>query len=173
MPASLYGPNDNFNLRSGHVLAALIAKTEAAIRHHKHTVEIWGTGQPRREFLHVDDLADAIVYLMETWSDDDPINIGSGTDVTIAELGRLIAQAAGFTGEFLFDPAKPDGTPRKLLDVSKLTALGWRPRIDLEAGILQTYDWYRASMIEKVGRLRLVLNNRQQDPQSTVGYRAS
>jgi GDP-L-fucose synthase len=103
-------------------------------------VEIWGSGHPRREFLHVDDLADAVVFLMKTWSDEEPINIGTGTDVTITELARLIADVVGFTGQFVFDHSKPDGTPRKLLDVSKLTALGWRPRIDIETGIRQTLD---------------------------------
>jgi GDP-L-fucose synthase len=143
MPTNLYGPDDNFDLLSSHVLAALIAKTDAAIRQAGETVEIWGTGQPRREFLHVDDLADAVVFLMQNWSEDEPINIGSGEDVTIAELAGLIARVLGFTGRFVFDPSKPDGAPRKLLDVSKLTALGWRPRIGLAEGIRQTYDWYR------------------------------
>lgn len=145
MPTNLYGANDNFDLLSGHVLPALIAKIDAAVREGRDTVEIWGSGRPRREFLHVDDLADAVVFLMKTWSDEEPINIGAGADVTIAELARLIADVVGFTGRFVFDGSKPDGTPRKLLDVSKLTALGWCPRIDLEAGIRQTYEWYRAS----------------------------
>jgi GDP-L-fucose synthase len=146
MPTNLYGPHDNYDLASGHVLAALIAKTDAAIRQGGETVEIWGTGRPRREFLHVDDLADAVVFLMKNWSDDEPINIGSGEDVTIAELAGLIARVLGFTGGFVFDPSKPDGAPRKLLDVSKLTALGWRPRIGLAEGIRQTYDWYRTAV---------------------------
>jgi GDP-L-fucose synthase len=143
MPTNLYGPNDNFDLLSSHVLPALIAKIDAAVREGRDTVEIWGSGRPRREFLHVDDLADAVVFLLKTWSDEEPINIGTGTDVTIAELARLIADVVGFTGRFVFNDSKPDGTPRKLLDVSKLAALGWRPRIDLEAGIRQTYEWYR------------------------------
>jgi GDP-L-fucose synthase len=147
MPTNLYGPNDNFDLVSSHVLAALIAKTDAAIRQAGETVEIWGTGRPRREFLHVDDLADAVVFLMKGWSEDEPINIGSGEDVTIAELAGLIARVLGFTGRFVFDPSKPDGAPRKLLDVSKLTALGWRPRIGLAEGIRQTYDWYRTAIL--------------------------
>jgi GDP-L-fucose synthase len=147
MPTNLYGPNDNFDLLSSHVLAALIAKTDAALRQTGETVEIWGTGQPRREFLHVDDLADAVVFLMKGWSEDEPINIGSGEDVTIAELAGLIARVLGFTGRFVFDPSKPDGAPRKLLDVSKLTALGWRPRIGLAEGIRQTYDWYRTAIL--------------------------
>jgi GDP-L-fucose synthase len=148
MPTNLYGPNDNFDLLSGHVLPALLAKVAAAVRERRDTVEIWGSGRPRREFLHVEDLADAVVFLMKTWSEEDPINIGTGTDVTIAELAQLIADILGFTGRFLFDPSKPDGTPRKLLDVSRLTALGWRPRIPLETGIRQTCDWYRASRSE-------------------------
>ena len=146
MPTNLYGPNDNFDLLSSHVLPALLAKIETAVRDRRDTVEIWGSGRPRREFLHVDDLADAVVFLMKTWSDEEPINIGTGTDVTIAELAGVIADVVGFTGHFVFDRSKPDGTPRKLLDVSKLTTLGWRPRIDLETGIRQTHEWYRTSL---------------------------
>ncbi len=137
MPTNLYGPNDNFDLLAGHVLPALLAKIDAAVREGRDTVEIWGSGRPRREFLHVDDLADAVVFLMKTWSEDD------------AELARMIADVVGFTGQFVYDNSKPDGTPRKLLDISKLTALGWRPRITLEAGIRQTYEWYRASRVAK------------------------
>ena len=144
MPTNLYGPNDNFDLLSSHVLPALLGKIDAAVREGRDAVEIWGSGRPRREFLHVDDLADAVVFLMKTWSDEEPINIGTGTDVTIAELARMIAEVVCFTGRFVFDASKPDGTPRKLLDVSRLTALGWRPQIDLEVGIRQTHDWYRA-----------------------------
>ncbi len=147
MPTNLYGPNDNFDLLSSHVLPALLAKIDIAEQEHRAAVEIWGSGQPRREFLHVDDLADAVVFLMKTWSDEEPINIGAGTDVTISELARLIAEIVGFTGRFAFDASKPDGTPRKLLDVSRLRALGWHPRIELEAGIRQTYGWYRASRV--------------------------
>src|SRR5246127_3786219 len=117
MPTNLYGPNDNFDPLSGHVLAALLAKIDAAVREGRDTVEIWGSGRPRREFLHVDDLADAVVFLMKTWSEDEPINIGTGTDVTIAELARMIADVVGFTGQFVYDNSKPDGTPRKLLDI--------------------------------------------------------
>src|SRR6266566_2642179 len=147
MPTNLYGPNDNFNPLSSHVLPALLAKIDAAVRDGRNTVEIWGSGRSRREFMHVDDLADAVVFPMKTWSDDEPINIGIGTDVTISELARLIADVIGFSGRFIFDPSKPDGTPRKLLNVSKLTALGWLPRIALEAGIRYTYEWYRASHV--------------------------
>ncbi len=149
MPTNLYGPNDNFDLLSSHVLAALLAKIDAAIRECREVVEIWGSGSPRREFLHVDDLADAVVFLMKTWSDEEPINIGTGTDVTIAELAKLIAEIVGFSGRFVFDGSKPDGTPRKLLDVSKLAALGWRPQIELQTGIRQTYDWYRTSRADR------------------------
>jgi GDP-L-fucose synthase len=145
MPTNLYGPNDNFDLLSSHVLPALLAKIDAAVREGRDQVEIWGSGRPRREFLHVDDLVDAVVFLMKTWSDEAPINIGTGTDIPISELAKLIAGIVGFEGRFIFDPSKPDGTPRKLLDVSKLTALGWRPSIDLETGIRATYQWYRTS----------------------------
>ena len=144
MPTNLYGPNDNFDLLSAHVLPALLTKIDAAARDGRDTVEIWGSGRPRREFMHVDDLADAVVFLMKTWSAEEPINIGTGTDVTITDLATLIADVVGFTGQFVFDASKPDGTPRKLLDVTKLTSLGWSPRIDLAAGIRQTYEWYRA-----------------------------
>ena len=149
MPSNLYGPNDNFDLVSGHVLAALLAKTDAALKEGRDVVEIWGSGRPRREFLHVDDLTDAAVFLMKSWSEEEPINIGAGSDSTILELARLIADILGFKGRFAFDPSKPEGTPQKLLDCSKLTALGWRPRIELAVGIQQTYDWYRSSLVER------------------------
>ena len=155
MPTNLYGPSDNFDLLSAHVLPALLAKIDAAVREGRDTVEIWGSGRPRREFLHVDDLADAVVFLMKSWSDEEPINIGTGTDVTIAQLASLIAAVVGFKGRFIYDASKPDGTPRKLLDVAKLTALGWRPSISLEAGIRQTYEWYRTSRVAGIGGVRL------------------
>jgi GDP-L-fucose synthase len=142
MPTNLYGPGDNFDPLTGHVLAALTVKVHDAVRHSGPTVELWGSGQPRREFLHVDDLADAAVFLMKNWSEDEHINIGTGEDLTITDLAGLIAGIAGFDGRFVFDSSKPDGTPRKLLDVSKLTGLGWRPRIDLESGIRLTYKCY-------------------------------
>jgi GDP-L-fucose synthase len=145
MPTNLYGPNDNFDLLSSHFLPALLAKIDAAVQEGRNTVEIWGSRSLRREFPHADDLADAVIFLMKTLSEDEPINIGTGPDVTIAELAQLIAEVVGFMGRFVFDPSKPDGTPRMLLDVSKLTTLGWRPRIDLEAGIRHTHDWYRTS----------------------------
>jgi GDP-L-fucose synthase len=146
MPTNLYGPGDSFDLSSSHVLPALMAKIEAAVRENRDTVEIWGSGRPCREFLHVDDLADALVFLMQNWSEEEHINVGSGSEVTIEELARIIAEIAGFEGRFRFDASQPDGAPRKLLDVSKLTALGWHPRIELRTGIRQTYDWYRAQL---------------------------
>ena len=147
MPTNLYGPGDNFDPLTSHVLAALIVKIDDAVRCGHDRVVIWGTGTPRREFLHVDDLADAAVFLIKNWSSDEHINIGTGQDLSVAELARTIARIIGFAGNFVFDPSKPDGTPRKLLDVAKLNALGWRYRTDLESGIRQTYDWYRREKV--------------------------
>jgi len=147
MPTNLYGPGDNFDPLTSHVLAALIVKIDDAVRCGHDRVVIWGTGTPRREFLHVDDLADAAVFLIKNWSSDEHINIGTGQDLSVAELARKIARIIGFEGNFVFDPSKPDGTPRKLLDVAKLNALGWRYRTDLESGIRQTYDWYRREKV--------------------------
>ena len=147
MPTNLYGPGDNFDPLTSHVLAALIVKIDDAIRCGHDRVVIWGTGTPRREFLHVDDLAEAAVFLIKNWSSDEHINIGTGQDLSVAELARTIARIIGFEGNFVFDPSKPDGTPRKLLDVAKLNALGWRYRTDLESGIRQTYDWYRREKV--------------------------
>ena len=143
MPTNLYGPGDNFDLRTSHVLPALVRKCHEAKLSRAESVEVWGTGTPRREFLHVDDLADACVYLMEHYSDEPPVNVGWGQDVSIAELAHRIAGTVGFRGELRFDRSKPDGTPRKLLEVSRLTTLGWQARITLEAGLASTYDWYR------------------------------
>lgn len=143
MPTNLYGPNDNFDLENSHVLPALIRKFHEAKVNSKHYVDIWGTGSPRREFLFVDDLADACVFLLENYDYKDVapfINIGVGEDLTIKELAELIGEIVGFEGELRFDPSKPDGTPRKLLDVSKLYALDWRARTSLEEGIRKTYD---------------------------------
>jgi GDP-L-fucose synthase len=142
MPTNLYGPGDNFNLLESHVLPALIRKCHEARQRQSAAVEIWGSGTPRREFLHVDDLADACVYLMRTYSDEAPVNVGWGVDVSIAELARLVADTVGYKGELRFDLSKPDGTPRKLLDTSRLTALGWTPKISLDAGLLSTYQWF-------------------------------
>jgi GDP-L-fucose synthase len=143
MPTNLYGPGDNFDPLASHVLPALLRRISEAARDDVPTVEIWGSGQPRREFLHVDDLADASIFLMRNWSADQHINIGCGDDIAIAELAAVIARVVGFKGEFVFDRSRPDGAPRKLVDVAKLTALGWRPRIALEDGIREVYRWYR------------------------------
>ncbi len=142
MPTNLYGPGDNFDLETSHVLPALIRKFHEAKSDGKKTVTIWGTGTPKREFLHVDDLADACVYLMEHYDGTELINIGSGTDVTIRELAEMVGRVVGFEGELVFDSNKPDGTPRKLLDVSRLNAIGWRAKTGLEEGIRKTYQWY-------------------------------
>jgi GDP-L-fucose synthase len=143
MPTNLYGPGDNFDLKTSHVIPALMRRIDEAKRTGAPTVEIWGTGEPRREFLHVDDLADAVVFLLESYSDEEHVNVGTGIDVTIAELARLIADVVGYTGEFAFDTSRPDGTPRKLLDVSRLTALGWRARTGLRDGLAETHAWFR------------------------------
>jgi GDP-L-fucose synthase len=145
MPTNLYGPGDNFSLQSSHVLPALVRKFDDAVASGATEVEVWGTGRPRREFLHVDDLADACVYLMDHYSDLPPVNVGWGEDVSIAELAGLVAQAVGFSGELRFNTDKPDGTPRKLLDTTRLTGLGWRPSRGLAEGIADTVAWYRAN----------------------------
>jgi GDP-L-fucose synthase len=142
MPTNLYGPGDNFDLQTSHVLPALIRKFHEAKTAGLPAVEVWGTGQPRREFLHVDDLASAAVFLMERYSDENIINVGCGEDLTIRELAELVRDIVGFGGECRFDTTRPDGTPRKLLDVTRLTALGWKPTISLRDGIEQTYRWY-------------------------------
>lgn len=144
MPTNLYGPNDNFDLQSSHVLPALIRKFHEAKLAGKPSVEIWGTGSPKREFLHADDLADACVYLMQHYSDNEIVNIGVGEDIAIKDLALLIKDIVDFSGELTFDTSKPDGTPRKLLDVSKLNGLGWKAGISLSDGIAQTYQWYLA-----------------------------
>ena len=146
LPTNLYGPQDNFDLDSAHVLPALLRKIDTAQRGGADRVTLWGTGTPRRELLFVDDLADACLFLMERYSDERPINVGSGEDCSILELAQLIAQLLGFKGRFELDPSRPDGTPRKLLDVSRLGALGWRPRVDLQTGIRITWDWYRRNV---------------------------
>lgn len=142
MPTNLYGPGDNFSPEDSHVLPALLRKFHDARERRAENVEVWGTGRPRREFLHVDDLADACLFLLDTYDDERPINIGWGRDQTIAEVAATIAQVVGFKGSVTFDSSKPDGTPRKLLDTSRLTALGWVPHIDLESGLRSTYAWY-------------------------------
>lgn len=142
MPTNLYGPGDNFDLETSHVLPALIRKFHEAKRDGRPSVLVWGSGKPKREFLHVDDLADAACLLMEKYDSPEIINVGVGHDISIADLAALVREIVGFGGEIVFDPSKPDGTPRKLLDVTKLRGLGWRPRISLEDGIRATYAWY-------------------------------
>lgn len=142
MPTNLYGPGDNFSLENSHVLPALIRKFHEARIQGQPQVSLWGSGTPRREFLHVDDLAAAALLLMERYDSGELINVGMGEDLSIAELARLVADVIGFDGAIVLDPSKPDGTPRKLLDVSRLRALGWQPRISLEAGIRATYRWF-------------------------------
>ena len=141
MPTNLYGPNDNFDLETSHVLPALIKKFNEAKAKDRKEVEIWGTGKPRREFLHVDDLSDACVYLMNHYDESDFINIGTGKDSSIRELADIVGKVVGFEEILRFDTSKPDGTPQKLLDVSRLKSLGWSPRISLKDGIKQTYEW--------------------------------
>lgn len=142
MPTNLYGPGDNFDLESSHVIPALMRKAHEARMAQAPSMTVWGTGAPRREFLHVDDLADASVFLMNRYSGDLPVNVGVGGDVTIAELAGLVREVVGYHGEIVFDTTKPDGTPRKMLDVGRLDALGWRARIGLREGLAETYRWY-------------------------------
>jgi GDP-L-fucose synthase len=142
MPCNLYGRNDNFDLSTSHALPALIRKFHAAKTAGKAEVIVWGTGTPRREFLHADDLADAAVFLMDCYDGCEPINCGAGSDVSIRQLAELIGRVAGFEGKLVFDSSKPDGTPRKLMDSSRLAALGWRPKTSLEEGIREVYRWF-------------------------------
>jgi GDP-L-fucose synthase len=142
MPTNLYGPEDNFDLETSHVLPALLRKAHEAKQRGERQLVIWGTGAPRREFLHVDDCADALVHLMKVYSGAQHLNVGSGRDVTILELTRLVADIVGFEGEIARDETKPDGTPRKLMNTDRLTALGWTPRIPLREGVASTYSWF-------------------------------
>jgi GDP-L-fucose synthase len=142
MPTNLYGPGDNFDLETSHVLPALIRKFHEAKLANDPSVEIWGTGTPRREFLHVDDCASACLHLMDVYEQPEHINIGVGTDIAVSELAEMVQRIVGYDGDIVYDKSKPDGTPRKLVDVSKIFALGWRPRISLEEGIRNTYEWY-------------------------------
>ncbi len=146
MPTNLYGPGDNFDLENSHVLPALIRKFHEAKEAGADNVTVWGTGTPKREFLHVDDLADACVFLMANYSSDEIINIGWGKDISIGELAELVQRVVGFEGDIVYDTDKPDGTPRKLLDTARLTTLGWRPSVELEDGIAETYRWYRSQL---------------------------
>jgi GDP-L-fucose synthase len=142
MPTNLYGPEDNFDLAYSHVLPALIRKFHEARRRQAPTVTVWGTGKPLREFLHVDDCAAACLFLMQHYDGEEIVNIGVGEDLSIAELAELVKKVVGFEGEIVYDAGKPDGTPRKLVDVSRINALGWRAAIPLEAGIRSTYEWF-------------------------------
>lgn len=142
MPTNLYGPNDNFDLESSHVLPALLRKFHDAKSENKKEVVMWGTGSPKREFLHVDDLADACIFLMNNYNESEIVNIGAGEDISIRELSEMIKKIVGFEGEIVNDATKPDGTPRKLLDVSRLHQLGWKHKISLKDGIKDTYDWF-------------------------------
>ncbi|MEZ5996619.1 MAG: GDP-L-fucose synthase [Hyphomonadaceae bacterium] len=149
MPTNLYGPGDNFDLTSSHVVPALIRKAHEAKLAGAESFEIWGSGKVRREFLHVDDCADALVLLMRSYDGESHINVGCGEDVSIVELAQLVAEAVGFTGAIKTDPAKPDGTPRKLLDISRLRALGWAPRIGLKDGLRDAYAWFVENAADK------------------------
>jgi len=142
MPTNLYGPNDNFNPQTSHVLPALLRKFHEAKMEERKIVEIWGTGNVRREFMHVNDCADALIHVLTHYNDDGPINIGTGKDISINELAQIISELTGFSGELTHDFSKPDGTPSKRLDVSRLSQLGWTPKIDLHSGLAQTYNWY-------------------------------
>jgi GDP-L-fucose synthase len=152
MPTNLYGPGDNFDPINSHVLPGLIRRLDEAARTGAPSVTVWGTGTPRREFLHADDLARACVLLLEHYDEPEPINVGVGEDLSIRELAELVADVVGYQGELHFDTSRPDGTPRKLLDVSRINALGWEPRIGLREGIAATYRWYR----EQVGTGQLL-----------------
>lgn len=150
MPTNLYGPNDNFDLKTSHVLPALIRKFHEARESNASFVEVWGTGTPLREFLYSDDLADACVYLMNNYSGDEIVNIGVGADLPIKELAEKIKEVVGFTGEIQFDTTKPDGTPRKLVDVSKLNSLGWKATTSLSEGLKKAYQWFLENQLTKV-----------------------
>jgi GDP-L-fucose synthase len=148
MPTNLYGPGDNFDLQNSHVLPALMRKIHEAKLAEADAVGVWGSGTPRREFLHVDDLADACLFLMNSYDQEELINVGWGEDISIRELAELLRSVIVFGGELRFDPSKPDGTPRKLLDVSKLRSLGWTPKIRLREGIASTYAWFKQSIVD-------------------------
>ncbi|GAA4891799.1 GDP-L-fucose synthase [Streptomyces coeruleoprunus] len=157
MPTNLYGPGDNFDPASSHVLPALIRRFHEAARDGLDEVVLWGSGTPRREFLHVDDLAEACLTLLRRYDDEVPVNVGCGEDLTIRELAEMVADVVGYSGRIAFDPSKPDGTPRKLLDVSRMTALGWRPRIALRDGIASTYAaWLRTEQPAVAARAAVV-----------------
>ncbi len=152
MPTNLYGPGDNFDLESSHVLPALIRRFHEAKLNGASAVELWGTGTPRREFLHVDDLAQAAVFALEHYEAAEPLNVGTGEDLAIAELAGMVARVVGYEGEIRYDSSKPDGTPRKLLDVTRINELGWKAKIGLEEGIRSTYQWFCANQQTAVAR---------------------
>jgi GDP-L-fucose synthase len=147
MPTNLYGPGDNFDLNSSHVMPALMRKAHEAKLAGADTLTIWGSGTPRREFLHVDDLADACVFLLKTYSGESHVNVGSGSDVTILELAQLVARTVGFEGEIVRDESKPDGTPRKLMSDALISSMGWKASIPLEEGVASTYEWFKANVV--------------------------
>lgn len=142
MPTNLYGPNDNFDLETSHVLAALLRKAHEAKTNKAQEIVVWGSGKPRREFLHVDDMASACLFLLEKYDSPEIINVGCGEDITIRELAELVCDVVGFKGDLAWDNTKPDGTPQKLLDVTKITKLGWKPTVQLRDGIARTYEWF-------------------------------
>lgn len=148
MPCNLYGINDNFSLENSHVLPALMRKFHEAKVKNEPTVTVWGSGKPLREFLNVDDLADACLYLMDHYSGNEFFNVGSGKEITIFELAEMVKKVTGYQGKIVMDSSKPDGTPRKLTDISRLKAMGWEPKIDLEEGLKQTYEWYKTNKAE-------------------------
>jgi len=151
MPTNLYGPGDNFDLASSHVLPALLRKAHQAKRDGHREIELWGTGAPRREFMYVDDLADALVHLLKVYSDEEHVNVGVGYDVTIRELAQMVMHTVDLDAAIRFDRSKPDGTPRKLMDSSRLFATGWKPKTTLEAGLRRLYDWYQSSLSKHAG----------------------
>lgn len=144
MPTNMYGPNDNFDPQSSHVLPAMLRRFHQAVVDGADVVRCWGSGTPRREFLHVDDLARACLFLLENYDDGEPINVGTGTDITIRELAETVARVTGYTGRIEWDPSQPDGTPRKQLDVSRINTLGWRAEIPFDEGVAATYEWFRS-----------------------------
>lgn len=154
MPTNLYGPGDNFDLEKSHVMPALIRKFHEAKVAEAPSVVVWGTGKPLREFLHVDDCARACVFLMENYDDAEIVNIGTGSDISIGDLAQLVKRVVGYAGEIVFDTAKPDGTPRKLVDVGRITALGWRPEIGLEEGVADAYRWFLENVNAAPGQVR-------------------
>jgi GDP-L-fucose synthase len=150
MPTNLYGPGDNFSPTESHVLPGLLRRLHEATESNADVVVNWGTGSPRREFLHVDDLARACLHLIREYDEPEPINVGTGEDLTIRELAELVARVVGYQGQLEWDPSKPDGTPRKLLDVTRITSLGWRPRIGLKEGVSATYAWFRRHLGQRI-----------------------